>query len=335
VVAGVADPAESKVMAFQERFRAARTEPSVQLINAPDIDVVHVCTPNASHVPLAEAAIRAGKHVVCEKPLATSSAEAARLVELAHQAEVVAAVPFVYRYYPTIREIRERVRTGRVGELTVVHGSYLQDWLAKQTDNDWRVDSLLGGASRAFADIGVHWVDLFEFVTGQRIKRLTARLRTVFPSRQGAAGPVKVETEDVATLSFETDGGVVGCVVISQVSHGRKNRIWISLDGTGGSLTFDHEQPDVLWVGGRAANQVIPQSLDAFGTAAGRFVTLPPGHPQGWQGCFNAFVADVYASLDGDNPDGMPRFEDGWRGAVVTEAVLKAAREKCWVEVDQ
>ena len=334
VVVGVADQNLEAARALQERVQSERaTTASEELITAHDVEVVHVCTPNASHVPLVMDVLRAGKHVICEKPLATSAREAARLVELAEEADVVAAVPFVYRYYPMIREVRERVRNGDAGRLALLHGSYLQDWLAEETDSDWRVDRSLGGASRAFADIGVHWADLVEFTSGQRISGLSAQLLTVFPVRHGPTGPVEVQTEDAAVVSFATDRGAVGSVVLSQVAHGRKNRFWLSLDGTKASFVFDHDQPDVLWIGGRSANHLVSRSPDCLGTAATKYVTLPAGHPQGYQDCFNAFVGDCYAAVRGEHPDGLPRFADGLRAAEITEAVLASAATRSWVEV--
>ena len=312
LLVGVADSTSSLSEAlagdlgFDRVFKQAE-----DLIADPDVNVVHVCVPNYMHAPLVAQVIAAGKHVVCEKPLAMTVAEAEQLESLAITAGVVAAIPFVYRYYPIVREIRERVRGGQGGRLNVLHGSYLQDWLASEADTDWRVDQALGGASRAFGDIGVHWADLVEFTSGQRITRVCAQLLTVFPTRHGAGGPVAVETEDAATVSFETDGGAIGSLVLSQVAPGRKNRLWLSLDGTEASFVFDHEEPDTLWIGGRSITQVLSRSPEGLAPAAARYVTLPAGHPQGFQDCFNAFVADCYAAIAGDAPDGLPRFADG------------------------
>lgn len=180
----------------------ATTSPE-ELIASDDVDVVHICTPNHTHARLARAVIAAGKHVVCEKPLATTVEDAAALVELAAAAGVVCAVPFAYRYYPTVREARARLAAGGLGQVHLIHGSYLQDWLATARDHNWRLDPALGGASRAFADIGVHWCDLVEFTTGHRFTALAARQKTAIPERliDGRAEPVT--TEDAATLVFE------------------------------------------------------------------------------------------------------------------------------------
>jgi predicted dehydrogenase len=311
--------------AAAERLHASHAAASAQdLIDADDVDVVHICTPNALHVPLALAAIQAGKHVICEKPLATDVADARRLVEAAAEAGVVAAVPFVYRFYPTVREARARIGADDAGPLWLLHGSYLQDWLAADDATNWRVDPAVGGASRTFGDIGVHWCDLMEFVTGHRITRLVARLATAYPDRP---------TEDGAAVLFDTDRGASGSVVVSQASPGRKNRLWFSFDGRSASYVFDQELPDSLWVGGQRANQVIPRGPDTLSETAAAYAGLPAGHPQGYQDCFTAFVADVYAAIRGEKPDGLPAFTDGLRAAMLTQAVVDSARSQSWVEV--
>ena len=304
------------------------TETLEQLLAADDVDVVHVCTPNGSHASIARAAIAAGKHVICEKPLATGAAEAAELVALAAEAGLTATVPFVYRFYPTVREARTRVADGSAGPVRLLHGSYLQDWLAEDSDDDWRVDAVAGGPSRAFADIGVHWCDLVEFVSGHRITRLAARTAIAVPERGGRP----VSTEDAAVVLFETDRGALGNLTVSQVSPGRKNRLWFSVDGATASLSFDQENPDTLWIGGREVNQQLLRGV-GDGPAAARYSVVPAGHPQGYQDCFDAFVADTHAAIAGNAPDGLPTFADGLRAARVTEAVLASARSNSWVEV--
>ena len=328
----VADSSPETAEHGRERLKAGRAAGSAQeLIVSDDVDVVHVCTPNHLHAGLTEQALAAGKHVVCEKPLATTLDEAQRLVDLAEKAGVVTAVPFVYRYYPTVREVRARVRAGEPGPLWLLHGSYLQDWLVGDSESNWRVDPALGGASRAFADIGVHWCDLMEFVTGHRITTLTAVLASAYTQR-GADSATPVGTEDGAALLFRTDQGATGSLVASQVSPGRKNRLWFSFDGTSASYSFDQELPDSLWVGGRHGNTTVHRSPD-LSAEAGAYVTLPAGHPQGYQDSFNAFVADTYAAITGPAPDGAPTFSDGLRAAQITAAVLDSARSRAWVEV--
>jgi predicted dehydrogenase len=325
---------------------------SEELVTDPEVDVVHICTPNHLHQPLAEAALAAGKHVICEKPLAMDAAGALRLVEAAADAGRHAAVPFVYRYYPTVREARERIRSGATGPLRLLHGTYLQDWLLSGDDHNWRVEPDLGGASRAFADIGSHWCDLVEFMSGHRIARLSARTLTAVTERRvGAARPAfasddgstaggpgeirPVATEDAAIVQFETDHGALGSVVISQISPGRKNRLVIELDGAEEALAFDQEEPEVLWSGRREAATLIRRDPQHLSPAAARLATLPAGHPQGYADCFDGFVRDFYDTVrGGDAPDGLPVFADGLRAARITDAVLTSARsEGSWVEV--
>jgi predicted dehydrogenase len=346
-LAGVAASTPERSAQAAERMGAERGFESAEaLAEAPDVDVVHVCTPNHLHLPIAEAALAAGKHVICEKPLAVDVAGARRLTDLAAGSDASATVPFVYRYYPTVREARERVRSGRTGAIRLLHGTYLQDWLLRAEDDNWRVDADVGGASRAFADIGSHWCDLVEFITGHRIARLSARTLTAVPERlqaghreaftagadDGEARPVT--TEDAAMILFETDRGAVGSAVISQVSAGRKNRLWVEVDGADESVAFDQEEPESLWCGRREHATVLRRDPAAMSEPAARLAWLPAGHGQGYGDCFAAFVADSYdAFREGEPVDGLPAFADGLRTAVITDAVLAAAREERWVDV--
>ena len=322
----VADHSPQAAREAAERLGAeAAAESAADLIAAADVDVVHICTPNATHAPLARQALEHGKAVVCEKPLATSVEDARALVDAALAAQTVTAVPFVYRFHPLVREVRARIAAGEAGRVWLVHGSYLQDWLSRGADTNWRMDPKLGGASRAFGDVGVHWCDLMEFATGQRIVRLCARSGSAFAERSG--------TEDGAVVMFETDAGAIGSVVVSQVSPGRKNRLWFSFDGTEASYSFDQEQPEQLWVGRRNENLIILRDPNNIGAAARRLARLPAGHPQGYQDAFSAFVADVYAAVRGKEPDGLPSFEDGFRAAAITQAVVKSSTSSTWTEV--
>lgn len=305
------------------------TESLDELLADETIDVVHVCTPNATHAPVVRAAIKAGKHVVCEKPLAVSVEEAQDLVDRAAEAGVVTAVPFVYRFHAMAREARARVQDGQTGPLRLMHGHYLQDWLSDAAATDWRVDPAAGGASRAFGDIGVHWCDLVEFVSGHRITSLVAQTVQAFPERGG----VPVTTEDGAVVMFRTDLGATGSLIVSQISPGRKNRLLFSLDGEQESLEFDQEFPEKLWIGGVDVNKVMMRGSSEH-PAAAAYTRIPAGHPQGYQDCFDAFVADAYAQIAGaERPDGLPGFADGLRSAHIIDAVLRSAREGVWVEV--
>lgn len=293
------------------------------------VDVVHVCTPNSTHAAIARMALDAGKHVICEKPLATTSADAADLADLAAARGLVAAVPFVYRFHPMAREARARVAGGDLGRLVSVQGTYLQDWLARPQDDDWRVDPVRGGASRAFADIGSHLVDLVEFVVGERIVRLSARTRTVHDRRGGAA----VATEDLAAVVVEFSGGAVGTIFVSQVAPGHKNGLVVEVAGTEASIRFEQERPEQLWIGGVEASAVVERDAERLAPDAARLSIVPAGHPMGYQDAFNAFVSDAYGAIaTGHGPDGLPTFDDGLRAVRVTDAVLASAASGDWTE---
>jgi predicted dehydrogenase len=347
-LAGVtASTAESADRAAAELGAERAFADAEELIASDEIDVVHVCAPNHLHLPLATTALESGKHVVCEKPGALDAAGAAELAATAERSGRVATVPFVYRYYPTVREARARARAGALGDLQLIYGGYLQDWLLSPSDDNWRVEPALGGDSRAFADIGSHWCDLVEFVAGERIAAVAARTAVAYAERprhearsfergDGDGVPRAVETEDVATLIFETESGIVGSTMISQVSAGRKNHLWFEIAGAKAAVAFDQEEPETLWVGSRAGSERIPRDPDGLAPEAAAYATLPAGHPQGYADCFDAFVAETYATIAGDDaPDGLPAIADGLRSARITEAVLESARSRAWVEVSQ
>lgn len=326
----VASSSRDRAEAVAHQLGVARAEADADgVISASDVDVVHICTPNATHAPLAAAALAAGKHVVCEKPLATSVADARALVRAADEAGVVAAVPFVYRYHPMVREARARVASGRIGTLLTLDGSYLQDWMLRENDDDWRADAAAGGPSRAFADIGSHLCDLVEFVTGERIVRLAARTHRVFDERGGRT----VTNEDVAALLIETESGALGTLLVSQMAPGRKNALVIELHGSRRSIRFAQERPEELWVGARKASRLVLRDPATASPGSARLQSLPAGHPMGYQDAFDGFVGDVYAAIAGERPDGLPTFADGLRAAVITDAVLESAERKSWIEV--
>lgn len=327
-VAGFVGSSVDSARVAAELFPGAVPSASLQELIALGVDVVHVCAPNQLHVVYAQEAIAAGVHVICEKPLATTVADAARLTIAARDRGLVTGVPFVYRFYPAVREIRRRIAADADNRLWLLHGSYLQDWLADPNASNWRVDPRRGGASRTFGDIGVHWCDLMEFVTGQRVTKLTARTGNAF-RREG--GDAQNLTEDAAVLLFETDQGALGSLVVSQASAGRRNRLWFSFDGPKSAYSFDQEHPEHAWIGGAGQSLVWDRAPGAGDP--GRQFALPPGHPQGYQHCFNDFVADTHAAIRGEERAGRPEFIDGLRAAVLTAAVLESADAGGWVDV--
>lgn len=328
VTVAASSPDSSRRAAALLRTRDA-DDSAAALIARTDLDVVHVCTPNATHAPLVREALAAGRHVVCEKPLATDAATAAELTDAAADAGVVAAVPFVYRYHPMVREARARVADGRAGALLSLEGSYLQDWMLSPDDDNWRADARAGGPSRAFADVGSHLCDLVEFVTGECIVRVSAATRRVFERRADRA----VANEDIAAVLVQLDSGALGTLLVSQMAPGRKNALVLELHGADSSIRFAQERPEELWIGARAGSQLLQRDPETAAPSAARIQSLPAGHPLGYQDAFTAFVADVYAAIDGAAPDGMPVFEDGRRAAVVTDAILASAASGTWTEV--
>jgi predicted dehydrogenase len=335
-----------------ERSRLAARELDVDadfdtveaLVQDARVDVVHICTPNSDHAELTRLAISAGKHVVCEKPLATSHVEAVALANAVEKAGLVGAVPFVYRFHPMVREARSRTLGGELGPVRVIHGSYLQDWMVGEETGNWRVAQDRGGPSRAFADIGSHWCDLAEWVSGERISAVVASTKATVSHRpttdastfaaSGLGEMTEVETEDVACLLLQTSSGALGSVTVSQVSPGRKNRLWLQIDGDRSSIVFDQEQPERLWIGARSSTTVLVRDPATLSEEAASYAVLPAGHAQGYQDCFDAFVRDVYSSIrTGGNIAGLPTFADGARAAALTEAVLTSADKREWVEV--
>ncbi|NYD53206.1 Gfo/Idh/MocA family protein [Microbacterium pseudoresistens] len=325
----VASSSPERAERAAEELGIAEAAESASALLSGDSDVVHICTPNATHAPLAMQAISAGKHVICEKPLATTHADARTLAEAAEEAGVIAAVPFVYRYHPMVREARARVAAGEIGALLTVDCGYLQDWMLLPEDDDWRATSADGGPSRAFADIGSHLCDLLEFVAGERIARLTARTRRVYDTRGGH----EVANEDAVAILVELDSGAIGTLLISQMAAGRKNALTLELHGAQASIRFDQERPEELWIGGRASNQQLFRDGQTAHPGVERFSRVPVGHAQGYQDAFNGFVADVYATVAGERIDGLPVFADGVRAAQLTEAVLEAAAGERWIDV--
>jgi predicted dehydrogenase len=323
ILTAVAGSGPETSRAARDRLNAGRATTAQDIVHADDVDVVHVCAPNYLHRGLTLAALAAGKHVICEKPLATTLADAAELVEAAGRTAQVTAVPFVYRCYASVREARERIP--QISPW-LLHGSYLQDFKSRAQPDGWRSDPVKAGVSLTFGDIGSHWCDLMEFVTGQRITAVSAA--------QGSADSDHRDRQDGAIVLFRTDHDAVGSVIVSQTSPGRKNRLHFSFDGRENSVIFDQEHPDELIVGGLGFNTIVPRDSAALSPAAARYSVLPAGHPQGYQECFSLFVADVYTAVrTGEVPEGLATFVDGLRAAQINEAVLASIATGGWVAV--
>jgi predicted dehydrogenase len=315
------------------------------------VDVVHLTTPNHLHYPQVKATLAAGKHVVCEKPLALDPAQSAELVELAERSGLVHCTNFNVRFYPQCQQARALVADGRLGAVWNVHGAYLQDWLLLPTDWNWRLEPEKGGELRAVADIGSHWLDLVEFVTGHRLAELLADVATTIPVRRRPARDIEtfaaadeveredapMSTDDLAHLLLRFDRGARGSAVVSQVSAGRKNSLRFEVDGSLGALAWDSERPEELWLGHRGrANETLLRDPALLEPVAAARTSLPAGHAEGFADTFKELYRAVYGAVAAgampDEPD-FPTFADGHRENVIGEAVTRSARERRWVEI--
>jgi predicted dehydrogenase len=319
------------------------------------VDVVHLTSPNDAHFEQARAVLAAGKHVVCEKPLALTSEQTGELVELANGSGLVHAVNFNIRFYPQVQEARERVRAGELGDVRLVSGAYLQDWLLLETDWNWRLDRAVGGALRAVGDIGSHWIDLVTFVTGRHVEVVFADLTTFLPVRRRPTGsvetfagkegagagetvPVEINTEDAAALVLRLQGGARAVATISQVSAGRKNHLRLEVDGSTAALAWLSERPEELWIGHRERpNELLLRDPALSHPAAAATATLPAGHAEGFSDTFRALYRAVYRAVAAGGPPAepdYPTFADGHEEAVIGEAVARSAWEGRWVAVE-
>jgi predicted dehydrogenase len=315
------------------------------------VDVVHLTTPNALHYPQVKQALAAGKHVVCEKPLAVTSEQSAELVELAERSGLVHCTNFNVRFYPIVQEARARVLAGEVGDVWNVHGGYLQDWLALATDWNWRLEQEKAGELRAVGDIGSHWLDLVQFVTGLKVVEILADLGTAIPVRRRPKGEVEtfasaadveredapMATEDIAHILVRFDNGGRGSCVLSQVSTGRKNSLRFEVDGSAGALWWDAERHEELWLGRREGpNEVLLRNAALMHPGPARRTHLPVAHAEGFADTFRelyrAVYEDVARGAPSSEPD-YPTFRDGHAENVLADAVAESNRERRWVEV--
>jgi predicted dehydrogenase len=316
------------------------------------VDVVHITSPNYLHYPQAKTALAAGKHVVCEKPLTVTSSESAELARLAKASGLVNAVNFNLRFYPICRHLHQFVREGGLGDVRLISGHYLQDWLLLDTDWNWRLEPEQGGSLRAVADIGSHWMDLSSHIAGQRIESVMADLKTFIPIRQQPIGPVEtfsskpsgattprtITTEDAATILLRFENGAIGNLTISQISAGRRNTLEFEIDGSTSAAAWNSEHPDELWIGHRGRpNEILPRD-PALLNAEGRDASsLPAGHNEGFDDTFKALYRAVYRAVAGDGPaePDHPTFADGHDSMLVIEAVARSAKQETWVAVDR
>jgi len=317
------------------------------------VDAVHVTSPNDLHGSQATAILAAGKHVICEKPLAMTSAESGALVDAAARSGLVNATNFNIRYYPLNQDARERIAGGALGDVRLVTGRYFQDWLLLDSDWNWRLQPERGGALRAVGDIGSHWLDLMTFVTGQHVAAVMADLTTFIDTRREPTGPVEtfsteraaetveraIATEDAATILLRFEGGARGAVSISQISAGRKNSLQYEIDGSESAWAWDSEQPDQAWIGHRdRPNEILIRNPALMGRAGQAAAALPGGHVEGFFDTFCAHFRAVYADVVAGRPSSRPTyptFADGHDEMLVGDAIAESARTGRWVDVDR
>jgi len=310
---------------------------------------VHICTPNVLHYPMAKAALEAGKAVLCEKPLTMTVAEARELVQLAQAKGVPNCVNHNLRYYPVVQQARQMVARGDLGEILIVQGTYFQDWLLYETDYNWRVERAANGALRAMGDIGSHWMDMIQHLTGQKITSLCADLQTFHKSRKKPKGAVetfsgkKLSPEDYTDIPMDTDdfGSVMlrlgdrtrGCFSVSQVSAGCKNRFQWEIFGTKRGVAWNQERPDELWIGERnEANRILIKDGSQMYPEAAAFADLPGGHSEGYDDAHKQVYRRFYRKVaDPSAPIDYPTFADGLWGMQCLEKVLESSTERKWV----
>ena len=325
-------------------------------INHPQVEVVHNCTPNFLHFEINRAAIQAGKHIISEKPLTVTSQEAAQLVNLAHSKKVVTAINFNYRFYPLIQQVRQIISSGELGQIYLIHGHYLQDWLYYDTDYNWRLEAELSGNSRAIADIGSHWCDMVQFISGLKIEKVCAQLTTIHKQRkkpkqavetfkgkeesiQDQFEMINIKTEDAGSVLLQFSNGVTGVFTVSQISAGRKNHFTFEIDGSKKSVCWNQEEPNRLWIGYREkANEVLIKDPALLDKNVRKYAHYPGGHPEGYPDGPKNLFNNVYDFIrQGKDPlqdtADFPTFTDGYRANKVVEAIMKSNQKQGWVKV--
>jgi predicted dehydrogenase len=354
-VVALAASSESSARRKADALGVSRAYGSFEELAAdPDVHVVHNTTPNYLHVPVILAALNRGKHVISDKPLAMTAADARLLLDAANRAGVVHAVTFNYRGNPLVQQARDMIAGGELGQVHFVHGAYLQDWLLESTDFSWRLEPEKGGASSAVGDIGSHWCDLVQHVTGKRIVEVLADLTTVVGTRLKPSGSteafarsgdmareeVQIRSEDLATILVRFDDGAKGCVAVGQVCAGHKNGLWFEVNGRQASVRWLQERQNELWIGHRdTANAVLAKDPSLLGAVAREYAHLPGGHQEAWADAFCNVMRDIYDVIAGrrpanPRPPAFATFEDGYHSACVVDAVLESHRRGAvWTRV--
>jgi predicted dehydrogenase len=357
-VVGVAGSSQTSAEKKAEALGARRAYGSYEaLLDDPEIQVVHNATPNYLHYPVNAAAIAKGKHVISDKPLAMTAAEAKKLLDQATKAGIVHAVTFNYRGNPLVQQARHSIQRGEIGKPHFLVGSYLQDWLLKETDYSWRLEPDKGGASSALGDIGSHWCDLAQHMSGLRITHVLGDITTVVPKRKRPKGSreafatataneqfedVDVKVEDLASVLLRFDNGAKGSFSVGQVCAGHKNDLQLEICGSKASIKWRQEHQNELWVGHRdTANQILQKDPSLLDAEVRHYAHLPGGHQEAWADAFANLMRDIYGFIAAGKkptdarPPAFATFEDGYRANVIVEAILEsAAKGSAWTKVN-
>ena len=325
------------------------------LLTHPGLQVVHNCTPNFLHAEVNRQILQAGKHVFSEKPLCMTVEEARELEQLAHSAGVVHGVSFVYRQFAMVQQAASMIREGSAGRIFSAYGGYHQDWMLLETDFNWRVDAEKGGVSRALADIGSHWCDTVQFVTGRRIVEVMADLAIVWPTRKANLNSevtfssaqnsaqyqdISVTTEDAGSILFRFDDGSKGCFSVSQVSAGRKNRLHFDINASECSLSWDQEMPQQLWIGHRnQPNQLLSDDPSLLNRDVAGQAHFPGGHNEAWPDAFKNMMLNFYhavqmGKMPSEGERGFASFNEGANVMHIIDAIVKSHQQRCWVKVE-
>jgi predicted dehydrogenase len=321
-----------------------------EVLDRKDIAAVHICTPNVDHFPMSLAALKAGKAVLCEKPMTMNVKEARKLVEVAKAKNAVNALQHNLRYYPAVQQMRQMIAHGDLGEILIVQGTYSQDWLLYDTDWNWRLDSKSNGKLRVMGDIGSHWMDMIQHLTGLSISAVCADLTTFHKTRKRPKGSVEtfssnkksaaaenftIDTEDFGMVMLRLGERARGAFTVSQMSAGRKNRFAFEIFGTKAGVAWNQEEPDSLWVGHRnEPNQLLVKDASLFYPQAAAFADLPGGHSEGYDDSHKQLFKHFYARIANPSaPIDYPTFEDGLHGMILLEKVAASAERQAWVKV--
>lgn len=321
-----------------------------EVIDDPGIDVIHNCTPNKYHYQITKEALNAGKQVLSEKPLAMDLKEAEELVELAEKKRAITGIDFCYRYYPVVQEMAVRVRRGDAGTLRMVSGSYFQDWLSRETDWTWRLLRSESGDSNITADLGSHWFDLIQFVTGLKVREVIGDLATVIPVRRRPtrqvlafekveeveSEEVKVELEDYSSILFRLSNGAPGSFATSQICAGRKSDTEFQIYGSECSYAWNHKEATVLWIGYREkANEILIENPTLQDPSTAGYASLPAGHPLGYHDAVLNLFKDYYEAVEKGRQgrELRPTFQTGFEEMKILEAILASHKKRSWVEV--